>query len=89
MDVNDPKTINYFSEPVRLVKLKLALVALNMFDDINNFINTYATQSIKIWWEYGDNVDFLSERMIELKEALGITDEQYKQIYELCKTIEP
>jgi len=83
IDKNDIRTINELGTPVRLVKLRIVLRQLGLFDTVDTAIRNFGNPYILEWWEYGDTVDFLSDRMLQLKESLGISDEFYRQIYYL------
>jgi len=88
IDKTDIRVINEFSANIRLIKLRLALRQLGLFETVDTAIRNLGNPYILEWWEYGDYVDFLSDRMLQLKEALCISDEQYRQIYYLAQTID-
>jgi hypothetical protein len=88
IDKTDIRIINELGTPIRLVKLRIALKQLGLFDVVNTVIYNSGDDNLIEWWERGDTVDFLSDKVLHLKEAVGITDEQYRQIYYLSQAID-
>ncbi len=88
IDKTDIKTINEFAQPIRLIKLRIALRQLGLFNVVDATIKNSGDDNLIDWWERGDNVDFLSDRILQLKESLGISDEFYIQLYYLSMSID-
>lgn len=79
--------ISIFNIEIPLAKLKIALLNLGLYENINNYINQSGDTYTKIWWEYGNYVDFSSDKMLHLKDTLNIDDNLYIKIYYECLAI--
>lgn len=78
---------NMQSIEVSNANLRVALVKLSLYAQINTAVNNSTDEELKVLWDYSSTIFNYHPSVCKMAVALGMTEEQMLQIFSLASTL--